>query len=130
MQIKGHGAKLPRKQGDAILALLSCKTMDDAAKKIEVAPSTLFRWLQDNAFRQQYQKAKSQCVSQAIARLQQASLEAVEVLQTVMADITTPPSVRVTASKTIIDSAIKGVELEEIVLRTEKLEKLLEEKEK
>ena len=122
MQIKGHGAKLPRKQEEAITALLTTKTVEEAARAAGVAPSTLYRWLQDDTFKQQYQKAKSQCVSQAIARLQSTAFEAVETLAAIMRSIENPASSRVTAAKTIIDTAIKGSEIDDLLARVEALE--------
>ena len=42
----GHGAKFGRKQEEAIAALLSHRSIEDAAQAINVAPRTLLRWLQ------------------------------------------------------------------------------------
>jgi len=119
----GHGAKLPRKQGEAITALLVCRTMGKAAQQTGVAPSTLYRWLQEDEFKTAYRKAKADCVSQAIGRLQQTSGEAVETLRAIMIDKGKPPSTRVASAKTILDTAIKAFEIEELESRIKAIEK-------
>lgn len=42
----GHGTKFGRKQEEAILALLTQKNTEEAARAIGVGPKTLFRWQQ------------------------------------------------------------------------------------
>jgi len=46
--LKGHGEKLSRKQEQAIAALLTCPTIEQAAKAAGVGETTLWRWLQDS----------------------------------------------------------------------------------
>lgn len=126
----GHGAKLPRKQSEAIAALLLCETMEKAAQHIQVAPSTIYRWMQGDEFRAAYREAKGACVSQAIGRLQQASSEAVETLRTIMLDQNKPTSTRVQAAKIILETSIRGVELEDVDERIERLEQYIERQNK
>jgi len=125
MQVKGHGAKLPRKQGEAIVALLQCDTVEKAAKQIHVAPSTLYRWMQEEEFKTNYREAKSACVSQAIGRLQQTSSEAVQTLRTIMIDKDKPASTRVQAARIILESSFKAVETENLMERLLKLEEII-----
>jgi hypothetical protein len=69
----GHGAKFERKKEEAIIALLSHRTIDEAANAIGIAPRTMLRWLQLPEFRAEYFKARREVVSQALTRLQQAT---------------------------------------------------------
>jgi transposase-like protein len=46
----GYGSNLNRKQENAILALLSHRSIEDAAKAAAVGTRTLMRWLKDPAF--------------------------------------------------------------------------------
>jgi hypothetical protein len=56
MSVKtGRGSKLPRKAGQAISALLHFPTIEEAAKSIGIAETTLSRWLKDSDFRTAYQ---------------------------------------------------------------------------
>ena len=123
MQVKGHGAKLPIKQDEAIVALLASPSIEAAAQKVGIAPSTLFRWMQDDEFKVTYRKAKSAYVYQAITLLQQATTEAVSTLREIMLDESKPPSTRVASAKTILDTAIKAVEIEELESRIKAIEK-------
>lgn len=56
--MKGHGAKLERKQEEAIAALLTHRTVEEAARSIDIAPSTLLRWLKDPDFDAAYREAR------------------------------------------------------------------------
>ena len=42
----GHGAKFGRKKEQAIAALLSHRTVEEAAKAAGISPATLKRWMQ------------------------------------------------------------------------------------
>jgi hypothetical protein len=50
--------KLARKQEEAILALLTQRNVEDAARVAKVAPRTLYRWMKDRAFDAAYRDAK------------------------------------------------------------------------
>lgn len=122
----GHGEKKSRTQEKAIIALLNEPTLKAAAAKAGIGEATLWRWQQEPDFAEQYRTAKRQAVSQAVSRLQQACGEAVDTLRTIMTDDEAPPSSRVTAAKTILETAFKAFEMEELEKRIEDLEKLQE----
>ena len=52
--MEGHGTKFGRKKEAAIAALLSQRSIDEAARAIEVAPNTLLRWMKEPDFRVAY----------------------------------------------------------------------------
>jgi uncharacterized membrane protein (DUF106 family) len=81
--------------------------------------------MQDKAFQRAYRQAKRQVVQQAITKLQRSSGEAVEVLRKIMNDSTKPPGPRVTAARTILDMAVRVVELEDLESRVEEIERKL-----
>ena len=120
--MQGTGAKLTAKQERAITALLSHPTIEAAGEALGVNPATLHRWLQEPAFEAAYRAARREAVGQAIARLQQVSTAAVTVLVRVMASEKTPPSTRVAAAKTVLDTAIRAVELDDLQARIAALE--------
>ena len=126
--MKGHGEKLSRKQEQAIIALLQMPTIGEAAKAAGIGESTLGRWLQNDEFQERYREAKRQAVAQAVTRLQQVCSEATEALRGVLNDTEAPASSRVSAAKTVLEMAIKGVELEDLAGRVDKLEKLSKER--
>src|SRR5580698_4573930 len=50
-QITGHGSKFSRKKEAAVAALLSQRTIDEAAKTAGIGTQTLHRWLKCRNFR-------------------------------------------------------------------------------
>ena len=94
----GHGAKFGRKKEEAIVALLTHRNLDEAAKAIGVAPNTLLRWQKLPEFQTAYREARRAAFAQSIARLQQASTVAVSVLVKMMVDPGAPHSTRVRAA--------------------------------
>ena len=113
---------LTNKQEKALAALLSCPTLEAAAKAAGCSVATLHRWLQEDAFKDAYRAARREVVSFAVVQLQRASVEAVQTLRDVAQDIVATPGARVSAAKTILDLSLKAVELEDVVARVEQLE--------
>ncbi len=122
----GHGAKLPRKRQQAIAALIEAPTIREAAGIVGIGEATLFRWLQDSGFQEVYRETKQRIVSHAVTQLQRASGNAVKVLTDVMNDEDKPASSRVTAAKTVLDMAVKAVEIENLEARITDLERLIQ----
>jgi len=114
--------KLARKQEEAILALLTQRNVDDAARVAKVAPRTLYRWMKDREFDAAYREAKRAAFSQSIARMHQMSSAAVSTLGKIMVDPNTPASTRVRAADTILNHTSKAIETEDIVARLAALE--------
>src|SRR4051812_23537757 len=91
--------KLRRKQEDAIIALLSNRTVEDAARSCNIPPRTLYRWLQEAAFDAAYREARRKAYGQSTARLQQGAAAAATTLLKVMLDQATPASTKVRAAE-------------------------------
>jgi len=120
--MKTKHRKMTRKKHIAIAALLDQPTIKKSAEVAGIGEVTLHRWLQDEQFREDYRKARGEVVSQAIARLQKASGEAVDTLRAIMKDDSKPASARVTSARTILDTALKALEIEDLAARIERLE--------
>jgi hypothetical protein len=121
---------LTKKQEQGILALISSASTKDAALACGVSEVTLWRWLQVEEFQQAYMTARREAVRLAIARLQQTSGEAVDVLRDVMKDTTVTPAARVSAAKSILEMAFKAVEIEDLATRLAQLEQAFEQQAK
>ena len=119
----GHGAKFGRKKEDAIAALLSHRSVEEAARAAGVGYKTLLRWLELPEFRDAYRKARREAVQQAIARLQQNTGAASVTMLKLMSDPNIPPAVRLRAAAFVIDYGIKGVEVDDIEARVAELER-------
>lgn len=123
---KGHGSKNHVKEL-AIVALLTEPTIQQSAKKANVSEVTLWRWLQQPDFQTAYKQARREVVSQATAQLQQACTEAVTTLRDVMNNKLSTASARVSAARTVLETAQKSIELEDLVDRVESIERQLAE---
>jgi len=118
----GHGTKLGRKMEETIAALLSQRSIDDAARVAGIGTRTLLRWLKLPEFDAAYREARHKAFSQSIARLQQGSTAAATTLLKVMLDPATPPSTRVRAAESILTHSAKAIEIEDIEARVATLE--------
>ena len=118
----GHGQKLSRKKEIAIAALIALPTIGDAAKSVGVGEKTLFRWLQLPDFQVAYRKARKEVVTQAVAQIQNGLSDAIKTLSEIMKDTGAPASARVTAARSMIDTAFKAVEIEDLESRLSDLE--------
>jgi hypothetical protein len=119
----GHGTKFARKKEEAIAALLTHRTLEEAARAVGFAPNTLLRWQKEPEFQTAYRQARRAAYGQCIARLQQASGVAVSVLLKVLADVATPASVKVRAVDSVLNHAAKAIEIEDIEARVAALER-------
>lgn len=119
------GEKLSKRREAAIAILLTTSTLQDASKKIGVSYSTLWRWLQESNFQKALKEARRQAVSQATSTLSKICHESVLTLQEIMNDKNAPASARVSAAKTVLDSGLKGVELDDLDARLAALEREL-----
>src|SRR5258708_26944997 len=92
--MKGHGSKFGRKMAEAIAALLTHRSVEDAAHAVGIGINTLLRWMQIPEFDAAYRKARRASVSQATARLQQNSGAAAATILKIMIDPNTAASHR------------------------------------
>ena len=120
--MKGHGAKFGRKMEEAIAALLSHKSVEDAARAIDINPNTLLRWLDVPKFRDAYRRARREAVQQSIARMQQATGAAAITILKLMTDPNVPAAVRLRAAECVFERAMKGIDQEDILERLAALE--------
>jgi hypothetical protein len=118
----GHGTKFGRKKEEAVVALLTHRTLEEAARAIEIAPNTLLRWMKDPEFAAAYREARRLAYGQSIARLQQAASAASSTLLKIMVDTNSPPSCRLRAADSVLSHAAKAIELEDIEARVAALE--------
>jgi hypothetical protein len=119
----GHGSKFGRKQEEAIVALLTHRTVEEAARTVNVATKTLLRWMKEPEFDAAYRAAKRAAFAQSIARLHHLTSAAVSTLGKVMLDPATPASTKVRSADSILNHTIKAIETEDIEARLAELER-------
>ena len=117
-------AGLGRKQEDAIAALLTQRSVEEAARTAGVGTRTLLRWLKTPEFDQAYREARRAAFTQSVARLQQASSAAATTLLKTMIDPGASASVRVRAAESILNHAAKAIEMEDLDARVAELERV------
>jgi AcrR family transcriptional regulator len=115
-------AKADHKQERAVGALITSTSIEEAAKAAGVGTRTLYAWLNDREFQGQYRAARREVVGQALAQLQKVSSLAVNTLAEIMEDSEAPAGSRVSASRAVLELAIRAVELEDVMARLERLE--------
>lgn len=107
-----------------MVALLSKGTLKEAAQECGLTEVTLWRYLQDPNFQKQYRASRRQTVEGAISKLQSTATKAAETLERNLECGEHGPEN--TAARTILEQAIKGVELLDLQERLERLEELME----
>jgi len=125
--MKGHGEKKSRKSEQFIAALLAHPSIEAAARSISISDATAWRWMQDPRFVDQYREARREAMRHTTARLQEAAREAVECLREVQRTGESE-SARVSAARTILEQALKAVDLEDVQERLDALEKTVASK--
>jgi hypothetical protein len=114
--------KFGHKKEEAIVALLSQRTVEDAARACNTPARTIYRWLKEPEFDAAFRAGRRSAYGQSIARLQQGSSAAATTLLKVMVDPTTPPATRVRAAESVLTHAAKAIEIEDIEARLTALE--------
>jgi len=118
--------RLKPNQERAIVALLTNRSVEDAARNVKVAPRTLYRWLLEPQFDKAYRKARRSVFGQGAARLQQASSAAVSSVLKIMVDQQTSASTRLRAADLVLTHGAKAIEIDDIEARVAELERAAE----
>jgi hypothetical protein len=121
--VVGHGAKFGRKKEEAVAALLSQRNLEEAARVAGVGVATLMRWQKLPEFQEALRRARREALSQTIGRLQQGSSAAATTLLKVMLDQNTPASTKVRAAESVMNHALRAMELEDVMERLTELER-------
>jgi len=114
---------LSRKKQEAIVALLSQKNVDEAARSVDMPARTLYRWMKEEEFDAALRDAQRATFKQAVARLSQMCPAAVTTLGRVMADPNTPASTRGRVALGVVTHTTKAIEIEDVEARVSKLER-------
>ena len=114
------------KKEAALLALLTSRSVEDAARTADVPLRTLYRWMNEPEFDSAYRKAKRAAFGQAVSRLQQGTGAAAAAMLRLMADTATPASTRLRAADCVFSHAKSAIEMEEIEARVAALEQAAE----
>jgi hypothetical protein len=123
----GRGAIFDREKEQAVDALLSHGTIEEAAGAAGVGYETLVSWLKIPEFRTDYREARRAAFGQSIMRLQQASGAAVDTLLRIMEDPEAPAACRLRAAESVLQHAADGIAIEDLEARVAALEAVNQE---
>lgn len=120
----GHGAKSEAVREAAILALLSEKTLGDAARVSGVAEKTIRRWLADDAvFKAEYAEARRVTFQAGMSRIQALVGKAVDTLDGLLDS--TSDTARLGAARAITDLGMHQQDSENILQKLDEIEERL-----
>ena len=122
--------KLSARKEAALRALLSHKTLEQAAESCNVNVRTLRRWMRNREFLARYRQEQDALLSNTVDLLRAESACAVTTLAAIAKDTNTPPGagVRVQACKALLDFGFKGIEIHALSERVSELERYQKEK--
>ena len=96
-----------------ITALATCGSVSATAERLGVAESTIYRRLQDNEFRAKLEVVKCDILREFKASYLESSERARSAIESMMDNDKINPAIRLQACQTIINTAVKFVELSE-----------------
>lgn len=108
-------------------ALLGSLTVDEACKKSNITRPTGYKYLKDPVFLEKYRSLRRDAMQQVTTQLQQAAVEAVDVLKEVMNNTEAPAASRVSSAKNVLDVAYRAFELDDLAEEVEKIKEQLED---
>ena len=118
-----NGSKLSAKQHRAITALLTSKSVTEAATATGQGERTIYRWLSEPAFRQALSAAEGDLIDVATRRLLQLQGSALDTLEALLGDgADASAGVRLRAAQVTLDHLLKLREMRDIEQRLAALE--------
>jgi len=117
---------LNNRQLKAIPILISCDTVEEAARQIGIAKTTLYTWMEREEFNQAVTSARRKLLDKAMNKLLNVSMKAVLTLEKLLE--AESESVRRAAANDVLGHLLKYRELSEIEERLESVEKIVLEK--
>ena len=121
-KVPGHGAKSEAVREQAILALLSDKTLAAAARRCGVNERTLRRWMADDEeFKRELTEARRLMFQSGMNRVEALAVRAVDTLEDLL-DAKKNPSVRLGAARTLVELGLHRHDPETILEKLDEVE--------
>ena len=118
-----NGSRLSAKQHRAISALLTSKSVTEAAVATGQGERTIYRWLSEPDFRQALSAAEGDLIDVATRRLLQLQGGALDTLEALLSDDTDASAgVRLRAAQITLDHLLKLREMRDVEQRLQALE--------
>lgn len=117
--------KYSKKQVDFILAMLETGNILKSSKIANITETTAHKWLQ-NRLADEINQIRKSYIEENLKRLEYASIKATNHIIDILEDKECSKSIKLNASKTILDYTLKIREQTDIIERLEKIEKGIE----
>jgi len=112
---------LTARQEKAVVALITSKSLEEAAQKSGVSPKTLYRWRhEDPLFATAWHSARREALDAGVSALQSGVSEAVQVLRECLTERN--PHVRIRAALGLIEHGLAAHQSFELEQRIRQLE--------
>lgn len=105
-----------------IAALISSKTVKEASELCGISERQIYKRLNDEEFKIEYNSARTRIVTQAVGNIQGLLGEAIERLRSVMNDSDSSPQTQINAADAILRHCLKLTETADVMQRLDKLE--------
>lgn len=117
---------LNQRQEKFLKALFETDTIEKACALAGINKNTGFKYMKDEAFIKEYRAIRRDMMQVVTSNLQQASDDAVKVLEDVMHDKeNSTPSARVQSAKTVLEMAYRSIDIDDIQERVEGIEEVI-----
>ena len=107
--------------------MLVSKTTDEAIAEAGIHRSTAYKYLNDDDWKKEYKKRRSELTDTLTTQLLQLGTQAIETLKENMSDPDATPATKNTTAKTILDYIYSIHDREQIIERLEEIEHVLAE---
>ena len=107
-------------------ALISNPSILDASKSLKITPQTIYNKLRDADFREKYAEARREVLEQNCYILQSYLSDAIDQIHKVVVDDEASDQIRLNACDMLLRHCYRLTELTDILVRLEKVEKLVE----
>lgn len=122
---KKESSYLTERQKKAIPHLIISATNEEGRKRARISRNTLYTWLKDPIFRNELQRQRNIVVDEALEILKANVTKAVNVLVSLLDNVTDNDRLVRLVCNDIISHTLKAKEIDELIQRIETIEKKL-----
>ena len=114
------------KQQQAVIAMLTCPSLTQAAKRAKVSRSVLHGWMREPMFKTALQAAQGEALDRAVRRLVKLADKAIDTLESLLDDPASTGTIRLRAAQTCLSSLLSLRQSYEVEERLARLEEQLQ----
>ena len=122
MEFAEYLTKYNKKQVDFIFAMLETGNISKSAKIANITETTAFKYLK-NGLSEEINRIRKEYIEESLKRLEYASVKATDTIINILEDKTCSNSVKLNASKAILDYSLKIREQTDIIEKLNNIEK-------